>query len=94
MFSEALKLRIYEDFRAGMRSQLLSLSVLGWVPCVGDVSGKHGQVLEVWFDMVKKNTMHSAAVCLFVSSQTFCSAAVEQSIIMQYTILHKTLTNI
>lgn len=62
-----------------MRSQLLSLTVLGCVPCVDDVSGNHGKVLGLWFDMVKKNTMHSAAFRLFVSSHTFCSAAVKQN---------------
>lgn len=78
MFSEALKLWIYEDFLAGMRSQLLSLSVLGWIPCVGDVSGKHGPVLGVWFDMVKQDTMHCCflPLCFFTNILFSCSKTI------------------
>lgn len=72
-------MKLFRFLLAEIRSQLLSLSVLGYVPCVDGVSGKHGKVLGLRFDMVKKNTMHSAVFCLFISSHTFCSTAVKQN---------------
>lgn len=62
MFSEALKLWSHEDsYLWGWGPSFSpSVSILGCVPCVGDISGKQGKVLGVsmvWYGQEKYNTL-------------------------------------